>query len=244
MTKTNSANITSDWGNIILRPSALIEEIKPTKEVFIQQCLALSCTQQLCTKIKAKWERKHVKDKHCWIKTPLKPHESTDPEHQIEETISRFTSMKIEVSVLVVSGHLPPLYDKSSFDITKKEAEKSFEIMNVSNWEFLFPIPYQDNVRMPRPILFCAKPIWPPWPLAPLLLRGLLRLLLHLQGAQLRSVGDRQGVVSQLCTFCNNGEIQRSTQWTNSFIEFQAAWEHNLHFLAFKVNVNQPTFKV
>lgn len=52
-------------------------------------------------------------------------------------TISRFTSMKIEVSVLVVSGHLPPLYDKSSFDITKKEAEKSFEIMNVSNWEFL-----------------------------------------------------------------------------------------------------------
>ena len=52
MTKTNSADITSDWGNIILRPSALIEEIKPTKEVFIQQCLALSCTQQLCTKKK------------------------------------------------------------------------------------------------------------------------------------------------------------------------------------------------
>ena len=40
MTKTNSADITSDWGNIILRPSALIQEIKPTKEVFIQQYLA------------------------------------------------------------------------------------------------------------------------------------------------------------------------------------------------------------
>ena len=52
-------------------------------------------------------------------------------------TISRFTSMNVEVSVLVVSGHLPPLYDQRSFDLTKKEAEKSFEIMNVSNWEFL-----------------------------------------------------------------------------------------------------------
>ena len=44
MTKTNSADITSDWGDIILRPSALIQEIKPTKEVFIQQYLASSCT--------------------------------------------------------------------------------------------------------------------------------------------------------------------------------------------------------
>ena len=44
VTKINSADITSDWGNIILRPSALIQEIKPTKEVFIQQYLALSCT--------------------------------------------------------------------------------------------------------------------------------------------------------------------------------------------------------
>ena len=44
MTKTNSANITSDWRDILLRPSALIQEIKPTKEVFIQQYLALSCT--------------------------------------------------------------------------------------------------------------------------------------------------------------------------------------------------------
>jgi len=52
-------------------------------------------------------------------------------------TISRFTSMNVEVSVLVVSGHLPPLYDQRSFDLTKKEAEKSFEIMNVSNWKFL-----------------------------------------------------------------------------------------------------------
>ena len=44
VTKLNSADITSDWGDIILRPSALIQEIKPTKEVFIQQYLTLSCT--------------------------------------------------------------------------------------------------------------------------------------------------------------------------------------------------------
>ena len=52
-------------------------------------------------------------------------------------TISRFTDMNIEVSILIVSGHLPPLYDQKSFDITKIEAKKAFKIMNVSNWEFL-----------------------------------------------------------------------------------------------------------
>lgn len=52
-------------------------------------------------------------------------------------TISRFAAMNIEVSILIVSGHLPPLYDQKSFDITKIEAEKAFKIMNVSNWEFL-----------------------------------------------------------------------------------------------------------
>ena len=52
-------------------------------------------------------------------------------------TISRFAAMNIEVSILIVSGHLPPLYDQKSFNITKIEAEKAFKIMNVSNWEFL-----------------------------------------------------------------------------------------------------------
>jgi N-acetylglucosamine malate deacetylase 1 len=52
-------------------------------------------------------------------------------------TISRFAAMNIEVSILIVSGHLPPLYDQKSFDISKIEAEKAFKIMNVSNWEFL-----------------------------------------------------------------------------------------------------------
>ena len=52
-------------------------------------------------------------------------------------TISRFAAMNIEVSILIVSGHLPPLYDQKLFDISKIEAEKAFKIMNVSNWEFL-----------------------------------------------------------------------------------------------------------
>jgi N-acetylglucosamine malate deacetylase 1 len=52
-------------------------------------------------------------------------------------TISRFTAMNIEVSILVVSGHLPPLYNKNSFNTAKIEAEKAFKIMNVSSWQFL-----------------------------------------------------------------------------------------------------------
>ena len=34
-------------------------------------------------------------------------------------TISRFSDMNIEVSILIVSGHLPPLYDQKLFNITK-----------------------------------------------------------------------------------------------------------------------------
>ena len=52
-------------------------------------------------------------------------------------TISRFADMNVEVSVLIVSGHLPPLYNQKTFNITKIEAEKAFKIMNVSNWKFL-----------------------------------------------------------------------------------------------------------
>ena len=52
-------------------------------------------------------------------------------------TISRFADMGTEISILIVSGHLPPLYDQKVFDTTKLEAERAFKIMNVSNWEFL-----------------------------------------------------------------------------------------------------------
>ncbi len=51
-------------------------------------------------------------------------------------TISRLISEGCKVSILVVSGHLPPLYPKESFEVTKKEAEAAFKLMGVSNYEF------------------------------------------------------------------------------------------------------------
>ena len=75
------------------------------------------------------------------IKSPKKivivaPHPD-DEVLGVGATIARFANSGIEVSILVVSGHLPPIYDKKSFEITKKEALKAFKIMNVTNWEFL-----------------------------------------------------------------------------------------------------------
>ena len=52
-------------------------------------------------------------------------------------TISKFCDEGVDVSVLIVSGHLPPLYDQEAFKITKQEAEEAFRIMNVKNWDFL-----------------------------------------------------------------------------------------------------------
>ena len=52
-------------------------------------------------------------------------------------TIARFAGLGTEVSVLVVSGHLPPLYDREVFEISRKEAEAAFQIMGVTNSEFL-----------------------------------------------------------------------------------------------------------
>ena len=52
-------------------------------------------------------------------------------------TIARFAAAGTEVSVLVVSGHLPPLYDQQAFDTTHREAKAAFEIMGVAKSEFL-----------------------------------------------------------------------------------------------------------
>jgi N-acetylglucosamine malate deacetylase 1 len=52
-------------------------------------------------------------------------------------TIARFAAEGVAVSVLVVSGHLPPLYDQAVFDTSRREAEAAFDIMNVANFEFL-----------------------------------------------------------------------------------------------------------
>ena len=62
-------------------------------------------------------------------------------------TIAKFVDNGTKVSVLVVSGHLPPLYKKQSFEITKKEALKAFDILGVHKSEFLkIPATFINNV--------------------------------------------------------------------------------------------------
>jgi LmbE family N-acetylglucosaminyl deacetylase len=52
-------------------------------------------------------------------------------------TIARFADEGMEVSVLIVSGHLPPLYSPEAFETTRREAEDSLKILGASRWEFL-----------------------------------------------------------------------------------------------------------
>ncbi len=52
-------------------------------------------------------------------------------------TIARYADEGVEISVLIVSGHLPPIYPPEAFEITRSEAEKSLKILGVSRWEFL-----------------------------------------------------------------------------------------------------------
>jgi LmbE family N-acetylglucosaminyl deacetylase len=52
-------------------------------------------------------------------------------------TIARFADQGTEVSVLVISGHLPPLYDEDAFETTHREALAAFRILGVAQSEFL-----------------------------------------------------------------------------------------------------------
>jgi LmbE family N-acetylglucosaminyl deacetylase len=52
-------------------------------------------------------------------------------------TIARLANQGIEVSVLVVSGHLPPIYDEDAFKQTQFEAQEAFQILGVDDYEFL-----------------------------------------------------------------------------------------------------------
>jgi LmbE family N-acetylglucosaminyl deacetylase len=52
-------------------------------------------------------------------------------------TIAKFNSLGHEVSVLIVSGHLPPLYSRDAYDTTVREAKAAFEILGVSDYSFL-----------------------------------------------------------------------------------------------------------
>lgn len=52
-------------------------------------------------------------------------------------TIARFAAEGVEVSVLIVSGHLPPLYPREVFETTRREAETAMARLGVTAWEFL-----------------------------------------------------------------------------------------------------------
>jgi len=52
-------------------------------------------------------------------------------------TIAKFSDQGHQVYVLIVSGHLPPLYHRQNFEITVKEAKRAFEILGVEDARFL-----------------------------------------------------------------------------------------------------------
>jgi LmbE family N-acetylglucosaminyl deacetylase len=52
-------------------------------------------------------------------------------------TMAKFASQGHEVAVLVVSGHLPPLYTRADYDRTVAEAHDAFRILGVSQSRFL-----------------------------------------------------------------------------------------------------------
>jgi LmbE family N-acetylglucosaminyl deacetylase len=52
-------------------------------------------------------------------------------------TIAKYAEEGSEVTVLVVSGHLPPLYPRDSYERTVLEATRAFEILGVSKSRFL-----------------------------------------------------------------------------------------------------------
>lgn len=52
-------------------------------------------------------------------------------------TIAKYSTQGAEVFVLMVSGHLPPLYSRENYNKTVYEAEAAFELLGVSQSNFL-----------------------------------------------------------------------------------------------------------
>src|SRR5438046_2483981 len=52
-------------------------------------------------------------------------------------TIAKHSANGAKVKVLVVSGHLPPLYARADYETTVKEAARAFEILGVGESQFL-----------------------------------------------------------------------------------------------------------
>jgi len=55
-------------------------------------------------------------------------------------TIKKLSKAKIEVNVIIVGGHLPPLYNKKDYLITKNESKKALKILGVKKI-FYFDLP-------------------------------------------------------------------------------------------------------
>lgn len=51
--------------------------------------------------------------------------------------IAKFVAQDHEVSVLVVSGHLPPVYQREDYETTVREARQAFAILGVKSARFL-----------------------------------------------------------------------------------------------------------
>lgn len=61
-------------------------------------------------------------------------------------SIRKMVNSGIKVNLLVVSGHLPPLYPESSFETTKEECMKSAKVLGINNVEFAkIPATYIHN---------------------------------------------------------------------------------------------------
>lgn len=52
-------------------------------------------------------------------------------------TIAKFVEQGHQVSLLVVSGHLPPVYSREDYEVTVREAEKAFAVLGVARSQFL-----------------------------------------------------------------------------------------------------------
>tara|TARA_B100000925_G_scaffold281269_1_gene252870 strand:+ start:467 stop:1138 length:672 start_codon:yes stop_codon:yes gene_type:complete len=52
-------------------------------------------------------------------------------------TIKKISKAKMQVYVIIVGGHLPPVYDKKNYQITKKESEKALRILKVKKVFYL-----------------------------------------------------------------------------------------------------------
>jgi len=52
-------------------------------------------------------------------------------------TIKKLSKAKMQVQVVIVGGHLPPLYNKKNYLITKNESEKALKILGVKKVYYL-----------------------------------------------------------------------------------------------------------